>query len=352
MPRSFVTLLGLSSSYHLVLGTGPISVEPYKMTTLELVELNKQLKELLEKQFMRASVSPCKASVLLVKKDWSMRFYVDYRQLNKVTIKNRYALPTINGLMDQLVRICVFYKIDLRSRYHQIHIKSEDILKIAFRTCYGHYEYMVMSFGVTNAPSVFMGYMNKIFNPYLNSFIVVFIDDILVYSKTREEHAKHLRVVLQVLKDKQLYAKMLKCDFLARGGEFPMSYYILRRNHYGSSKIEIIVEWEIPRSILEIWSFLRLVGYYKRFIEGFSELALPLTWLTHKDLKKRLAQTLVLVLPNPREPIVVYCDASKMGLGRVLMKGGRVVIYATRQLKTHEKNYPIDDLELAVVVFK
>ena len=148
---------------------------------------------------MRPSVSPKGAPVLLVKKkDGTMWLCVDYRQLNKVTIKNKYHLPRIDDLMDQMVGSCVFSKIDLRSGYHQIRVKSEDIPKTAFRTRYGHYEYLVMRFGVTNAPGVFMDYMNRVFHPYLDSFVVVFIDDILVYSKTREEHEEHLRIMLHV----------------------------------------------------------------------------------------------------------------------------------------------------------
>jgi len=179
-----------------------MSIAPYRMSPVELSELKKQLEEILEKQFVRPSVSPWGALVLLVKKkDETMRLCIDYRQSNKVTIKNRYPLPRIDDLMDQLVGACVFSKIDLRLCYHQIKVKPEDILKTAFRTRYDHYEYLVMPFVVTNAPSVFMDYMNKIFHPYLDSFVVVFIDDILVYSKTREEHEEHLRVVLQTLKD-------------------------------------------------------------------------------------------------------------------------------------------------------
>jgi len=198
----------------LVPGTSPISIVPYRMSASELEELKKQLEELLEKQFIRPSVSPWGAPVLLVKKkDGSMRLCVDYRQLNKVTIKNRYPLLRIDDLMDQLVGVEVFSKIDLRSGYHQIRVKTEDISKTAFRTRYGHYEYSVMPFGVTNASGVFMEYMNRIFHPYLDQFVVVFIDDILVYSKSEEEHVEHLRIVLQVLKEKQLFAKLSKCEF-------------------------------------------------------------------------------------------------------------------------------------------
>ena len=189
-------------SIDLVPGAGPISIAPYRMSPIELAELKKQLEELLDKQFIRPSVSSWGAPVLLVKKkDGFMRLCVDYRQLNKVTIKNKYPLPRIDDLMDQLVGACVFSKIDLRSGYHQIRVKSEDIPKTAFRTRYSHYEYLVMPFGVTNAPGVFMDYMNRVFHPYLDSFVVVFIDDILVYSKTREEHEEHLRIVLHTLWD-------------------------------------------------------------------------------------------------------------------------------------------------------
>nr|KYP41582.1 Transposon Ty3-I Gag-Pol polyprotein [Cajanus cajan] len=173
-------------SIDLVPGTGPISIAPYRMSPVELVELKKQIEDLLEKGFVRPSVSPWGAPVLLVKKkDGSMRLCVDYRQLNKVTIKNKYPLPRIDDLMDQLVGACVFSKIDLRSGYHQIRVKGEDVPKTTFRTHYGHYEYLVIPFGVTNAPTIFMDYMNRIFHPYLDKFVVVFIDDILVYSKTK-----------------------------------------------------------------------------------------------------------------------------------------------------------------------
>ena len=201
-------------SIELMPGTGPISIAPYRMSPLELSELKKQLEELLEKGFVRPSVSPWGAPVLLVKKkDGSMRLCIDYRQLNKVTIKNKYPLPRIDDLMDQLQGATVFSKIDLKSGYHQIRVREEDVPKTAFRSRYGHYEYLVMPFGVTNAPAVFMDYMNKIFHPYLDKFVVVFIDDILVYSKNEAEHADHLRIVLKILKEKKLYAKLSKCEF-------------------------------------------------------------------------------------------------------------------------------------------
>ncbi|XP_017440990.2 uncharacterized protein LOC108346418 [Vigna angularis] len=198
----------------LVTTAAPISVQPYRMSPAELTELKTQIEELMDKQFIRPSVSPWGAPVLLVKKkDGSSRLCIDYRQLNKLTIKNKYPLPRIDDLLDQLHGASVFSKIDLRSGYHQIRVKEEDIQKTAFRSRYGHYEYVVMPFGVTNAPAIFMDYMNRIFRLYLDKFVVVFIDDILIYSKTLDEHEEHLRIVLGVLREKELYAKLTKCEF-------------------------------------------------------------------------------------------------------------------------------------------
>ena len=183
-----------------------MSISPYRMAPAELAEL--------KKQFIRPSVSPWGAPVLLVKKkDGLSRLCIDYRQLNKLTIKKKYPPPRIDDLMDQLHGAVVFSKIDLRSGYHQISVKAEDVQKTAFRSRYVHYEFLVMPFGVTNAPAIFMDYMNRIFRPFLDKFVIVFIDDILIYSRTREENAEHLRTVLNILREKQLYAKLSKCDF-------------------------------------------------------------------------------------------------------------------------------------------
>ncbi|KAG5536042.1 hypothetical protein RHGRI_023734 [Rhododendron griersonianum] len=198
----------------LVPGTQPISKTPYRMAPLELKELKVQLQELLDKGFIKPSISPWGAPVLFVKKkDGTMRLCIDYRELNKVTIKNRYPLPRIDDLFDQLQGARVFSKIDLRSGYHQLKVKAEDVEKTAFRTRYGHYEFLVMPFGVTNAPAAFMDLMNRVFKYYLDEFVVVFIDDILVYSKTPEQHAEHLRMVLQTLRENKLFGKLKKCEF-------------------------------------------------------------------------------------------------------------------------------------------
>lgn len=351
----------------LVPGTRPVFMAPYRMSASELAKLKKQLEELLEKKFVRPSVSPWGALVLLVKKkEGSMRLYVDYRQLNKVTIKNKYPLPRTDDLMDQLVGACVFSKIDLRSGYHQIQVKSDDIQKTAFRTRYGHYEYVVMPFGVTNAPGVFMEYMNHIFWSYLDKVVVVFIDDILIYSKSEGEHVDHLRIMLQVLKERQLYVKLSKCEFWLETVSFLGHVISGEGIVVDPSKVDAVLQWEAPKSVTEIRSFLGLAGYYRRFIEGFSKLDLPLAQFTCKgkafvwdiqceesftELKKRLTTTVILILRNPEEPFVVYCDASGLGLGGVLMQNDKVVTYASRQLKIHERSYPTHDLELAAVVF-
>jgi len=259
------------------------SMAPYRMSASEFAELKKKLEDLMDKKFVRPSVSPWGAPVLLVKKkDGSMRLCIDYRQLNKVTIKNRYSLPRIDDLMDQLVGARVFSKIDLRSGYHQIKVKDEDMQKTAFRTRYGHYEYLVMPFGVTNVPGVFMEYMNRIFHAYLDRFVVVFIDDILIYSKSEEEHAEHLRIVVQVLKEKKLYAKLSKCEFWLNEVSFLGHVISGSGIAVDLSKVDAVSQWETPKSVTEIRSFLGLVGYYRRFIEGFSKLALLLTQLTCK----------------------------------------------------------------------
>ncbi|KAK5842666.1 hypothetical protein PVK06_005048 [Gossypium arboreum] len=348
-------------------GTTPISIAPYRMALTELKELKVQLQELTDRGFARPSFSPWGAPVLFVKKkDGTMRLCIDYRQLNKVTIKNKYPLPRIDDLFDQLKGASVFSKIDLRSGYYQLRVRESDIPKTAFRTRYGHYEFLVMPFGLTNAPAVFMDLMNRIFRPYLDRFVVVFIDDILVYSRDETEHAEHLRLVLQILRDKQLYAKFSKCEFWLKEVSFLGHVVSASGVRVDPNKILAIVDWRPPRNVTEVRSFLGLAGYYRRFVKGFSTIATPMTKLLQKDvkfewtekcqksfdqLKAYLTEAPILVQPESGKEFVIYSDASLLGLGCVLMQEGRVVAYASRQLKPHEKNYPTHDLELAAIVF-
>ncbi|GJU11824.1 putative reverse transcriptase domain-containing protein [Tanacetum coccineum] len=235
---------------------------------------------------------------------------IDYRELNKLTVKNRYPLSRINDLFDQLQGSSVYSKIDLRSVYHQLRVHDEDIPKTAFRTRYGHYEFQVMPFGLTNAPAVFMDLMNRVCKPYLDKFVIIFIDDILIYSKSKEEHVEHLNLILELLKKEELYAKFSKCDFWLSRVQFLGHVIDSEGIHVDPAKIESIKDWASPKTPTEIHQFL----------EG-------------------------------SENFVVYYNASCEGLDVVLMQKERVISYASRQLKIHEKNYTTHDLELGAVVF-
>jgi hypothetical protein len=231
-------------------GTAPISKRPYRMPPVELAELKKQLQELLDKGFIRPSTSPWGCPALFVKKkDESLRLCVDYRLLNAVTIKNKYPLPRIDVLFDQLVGAKVFSKIDIRSGYHQIKIRTSDIPKTAFSTRYGLYEYLVMSFGLTNAPAYFMYLMYSVFMPELDKFVVVFIDDILVYSKNEDDHIKHLHTVLQRLRDHRLYAKLSKCDFWLKEIKF-LGHTISQDGvSVDREKVQEVMDWKPPTTV-------------------------------------------------------------------------------------------------------
>ncbi|GJX93443.1 putative nucleotidyltransferase, ribonuclease H [Tanacetum coccineum] len=324
----------------LVPGATPIAKSPYRLAPSEMQELSGQLQELQDKGFIRPSHSPWGAPVLFVKKkDGSLRMCIDYRELNKLTVKNRYPLPRIDDLFDQLQGSRFFSKIDLRSGYHQLRVHEDDIPKTAFRTRYGHFEFTVMPFGLTNAPAVFMDLMNRVCKPYLDKFVIVFIDDILIYSKTKEDHEVHLGLVLELLRKEKLYAKFSKCEFWLQ--EVHFLGHVVNQNgiHVDPSKIEAVKNWKTPTTPSEIRSFLGLAGYYRRFIANFSKIAKPLTLLTQKNqkyvwgveqeeafqaLKDNLYDAPILTLPDRVEDFV---------------------------LKIHEKNYTTHDLELGAVVF-
>ncbi|GJR22328.1 putative reverse transcriptase domain-containing protein, partial [Tanacetum coccineum] len=229
----------------LIPGALPVVKSPYRLAPSEMQELSNQLKELQEKGFIRPSHSPWGAPVLFVKKkDGALRMCIDYRELNKLTIKNRYPLPRIDDLFDQLQGACCFSKIDLRSGYHQLRVREEDIPKTAFRTRYGHFEFTVMPFGLTNAPAVFMDLMNRVCKPYLDKFVITFIDDILIYSKPEEEHEAHLKTILDLLKEEKLYAKFSKCEFWLKEVQF--LGHVVNRNgiHVDPSKVESVKNWK------------------------------------------------------------------------------------------------------------
>ncbi|GKD85822.1 putative nucleotidyltransferase, ribonuclease H [Tanacetum coccineum] len=273
----------------LIPGATPIAKSPYRLAPSEMQELSEQLQELQDKGFIRPSHSPWGAPVLFVKKkDGSFRMFIDYHELNKLTIKNHYPLPRIDDLFDQLQGARYFSKIDLRSGYHQLRVHDDDISKTTFRTRYGHFKFTVMPFGLTNALAVFMDLMNRVCKLYLDKFVIVFIDDILIYLKMKEDHENHLRLIHVVNHD---------------------------GIHVDLSKIKAVKSWKAPTTPSEERSFLGLAGYYRRFIENFSKIAKPITSLSQKNRKDK------------------------------------VIVYASRQLKIHEKNYMTHDLELGAVVF-
>ncbi|GJR09562.1 putative reverse transcriptase domain-containing protein [Tanacetum coccineum] len=338
---------------------------PYRLAPSEMKELLDQLEELSDKGFIRPSSSPWGAPVLFVKKkDGSFQMCVNYRELaelNKLKVKNRYPLPRIDDLFDQLQGSNVYSKIDLRSGYHQLRVREEDIPKTAFRTRYSHYEFQVMQFGLTNAPAVFTDLMNRVCKPYLDKFVIVFIDDILIYSKSKQDHEEHLKLILELLKKEELYAKFSMCKFWIPKVQFLGHVIDSKDIHVDPTKIKPIKYWASPKSPMEIRQFLGLAGYYRRFIKGFSKIAKSITKLTQKRvkfdwgdkqeaafqlLKKKLRSAPILALPKGAENFIVYCDASHKGLGVVLMKNEKVIAYASRHLKIHEKNYTTHDMEL------
>ncbi|KAD7116743.1 hypothetical protein E3N88_04011 [Mikania micrantha] len=351
----------------LIPGATPVAKSPYRLAPSEMQELASQLQELSDKGFIRPSSSPWGAPVLFVKKkDGSFRMCIDFRELNKLTIKNRYPLPRIDDLFDQLQGATCFSKIDLRSGYHQLRVHDDDIPKTAFCSRYGHYEFTVMPFGLTNAPAVFMDLMNRVCRPYLDKFVIFFFDDILIYSKSKSDHEQHLRLILDFLRKEQLYARFFSCEFWLKKVQFLGPIVNEKGIHVSPAKIEAVKNWSTPTTPTEIRSFLGLAGFYRRFISNFSKIVVPLTALTHKGkpyewdpeqedafhtLKHMLCKAPILTLPDGNNDFVVYCDASNQGLGCVLMQRGKVIAYASRQLKIHEKNYTTHDLELGAVVF-
>ena len=247
----------------LVPGANPVAKSPYRLAPSEMQELASQLQKLSVKGFIRPSSSPWCAPVLFVKnKDGSFRMCIDYRELNKLTIKNRYPLPRIDDLFDQLQGATYFYKIDLRSGYHQLRVHDEDIPKTAFRTRYGHYDFMVMPFGLTNTPAVFMDLMNLVCRPYLDQFVIVFIDNILIYSNSNADHEKHLRLILELLRKEKLYAKFFKCEFWLKEVQFLGHIVNQEGIQVDPAKIEAVKSWNTPTTPTKIRSFLGLAGYY------------------------------------------------------------------------------------------
>ncbi|GJU66087.1 putative reverse transcriptase domain-containing protein [Tanacetum coccineum] len=327
----------------LVPGDAPVARVPYRLAPSEMKKLSDQLQELFDKGFIRPSSSHWGALVLFVKKkDGLFRMCIDYRELNKLTVKNCYPLPRIDDLFDQLQGSSVYLKIDLRSGYHQLRVCEEDILKTAFRTRYGHYEFQVMPFGLTNALAVFMDLMNRVCKPYLDKFVIVFVEDVLIYSKSKQEHEEHLKLILELPKKEELYVKFSKCKLWIPKVQFLGHVNDSQGIHVDPAKIESIKDWATLKTPTKIHQFLGLASYYRRFIESFSKITKPtqksvnFEWgdkeeATFQLLKCKLCSAPSLALPKGTKNFVVNYDASHKGLGVVLMqKEKRRYLYGTK----------------------
>ncbi|CAI7849176.1 unnamed protein product [Closterium sp. NIES-53] len=347
------------------------SFAPYQLSPTELTDMKKQIEYLLDRQLIRPSTSPYGAPALFTPKpDGSLRMCIDYRALNKQTVKNKYPIPRIDDLLDQLRGATVFSKLDLRSGYWQIKMADNSIHKTAFRTRYGSYEYLVMPFGLCNAPATFQAEMNHILRPLLDECVVVYLDDILIYSKNMKEHVEHLRKVFEILRKNKFYVKLSKSDFALKKVQFLGHMVSAEGIHVDPRKIEAVKKWKVPENMKELQQFLGFTNYYNRFVPQYAKIAVPLTDLLKKDtpfkwdtphqqameqLQTALTTTPVLILQDPEKDYVVEADASDQAVGAVLMQdhgnGLQPIAYLSKKLHGAELNYPIHDKEaLAIVV--
>lgn len=350
-------------------GSKPVYVPPYRLSPLEVAEVEKQVKELLLLGLIEPSSSPYGAPILFVqKKGGSLRMCCDWRRLNAQTIKSRYPLPRIDYLLDQLHGASVFTSLDLLSGYHQILIDPADVPKTAFTTPFGHYQFKVMSFGLSNAPATFQAVMNKLFHGLKG--VLVYMDDILIFTKTKEEHVALLDKVLRILEQNEFFVRMSKCDF--ERSELKYLGHIVSGEgiKVDPAKIQVIENWPRPSSQKEVRSFLGLANYFRKFIQGYSALASPLIRLTRKEvswsdatwtdncqksfdgLKHALAHAPVLAIPDFTKPFTmeVVCDASLTGVGAVLMQEGRPLAYESRRLSDAEVKWTTTEQECWAVV--
>ncbi|CAI7905974.1 unnamed protein product [Closterium sp. NIES-54] len=321
LPAELPPERAIDHSIRLIPGSTPPVRPTYCMSTAELLELRQQLDDLLEKGFIRPSTSPYAAPVLFTrKKDGDLRLCIDYRALNAITIKNKYPLPRVEELFDMLVEATVFSKLDLQSGYHQIRLAEDDISKTAFRTRYGHFEFRVLPFGLTNAPATFMGLMNDIFRPFLDRFVIVFLDDILIFSKSLEEHAQHLCIVLDTLRQHRLYAKLSKCTFARSSIGFLGHVISTKGISMDPAKFQCLADWPAPLTVAKLQSFIGLAKYYRKFIFNFSHICAPLTDLfcqgavfqwglpqqtTFTAIKSALTSAPVLTVADPSRPYFI-----------------------------------------------
>lgn len=337
----------IDHTIHLHPNSDPVNVKPCRYPFFQKQEIEKQVDEMLQMGMIQPSRSPFSSPVLLVKKkDGSWRFCVDYRALNANTIKDCFPLPTIDKLLDELSGASWFSKLDLAQGFHQIRMSTEDIPKTAFRTHQGHYEYHVMPFGLCNAPSTFQAAMNNLFQPFLCKFVLVFFDDILVFSSNFPQHMHHLALVFRKLQEGQFFLKMSKCTFGQRRVEY-LGHIVSKEGvELEPSKIQAMLDWSVPHSLKSLHGFLGLTGFYRRFIKDYANIAAPLTMLLRKDqfhwgdeahaafeeLKSAMTKVPVLALPDFNIPFAIETDASGSGMGDVLLQNNHPIAYFSKQL--------------------
>ncbi|KAJ4813235.1 polyprotein [Rhynchospora pubera] len=343
----------------------PINLRPYRFSHYQKLEIEKIIEELLQQSFIQPSTSPYSSPILLVKKkDGTWRLCVDYRQLNDQTIKNKYPIPIIDDLLDELKGAKFFSKLDLRSGYHQIRMHPSDIPKTAFRTHDGLFEYTVMPFGLTNVPATFQSLMNCVFKPFLRYFVLVFFDDILIYSPDLDSHIKHLQLTLQTLRSNQLFAKLSKCVFATTQIEY-LGFIISELGvATDPKKIEAMQSWPTPTTLKGLRGFLGLTGYYRKFIKNYGIISRPLTELLKKDgflwnqqaqqsfkqLKLAMTQALVLALPDFSQPFTIETDACNVGIGAVLVQNKRPIVFLSKKLGVKSQSLSTYEKELLSVL--
>lgn len=364
-PRGLPPSRSIEHSITLVAGQGPVCVRPYRYPHAHKDEIQRQITDMLEQGIIRPSQSAFSSPVILVKKkDSSWRLCIDYRALNRVTVLDKYPIPVVEELLDELHGSCYFSKIDLKSGFYQVRVRVSDIEKTAFRTHDGHYEFLVMPFGLTNAPATFQALMNTIFRPLLRKGVLVFFDDILVYSDSWVTHLSLLTDVLTLLQSHQLVVNQKKSSFGRTSIEYLGHVIDDKGVSMDPSKIDSITNWPTPKSVKAVRGFLGLTGYYRKFIAGYGKLARPLTDLTKKDnfhwgqpaqeafdaLKTAMVSAPVLALPNFSIPFEIECDASGRGLGAVLMQSHRPIAYFSKALSDKNLTKSAYDKEIMALV--
>ena len=343
----------------------PVAVRPYRYPAAHKDELERQCNSMIAQGIVRRSNSAFSSPALLVKKaDGAWRFCIDYRALNALTVKDAFPIPVVEELLDELKGARFFTKLDLRSGYHQVRMRPEDVHKTAFRTHDGLYEFLVMPFGLCNAPATFQSLMNDVLRPFLRRFVLVFFDDILIYSSSWADHLRHLRAVLSELRHHRLFVKRSKCVF----GVASVSYldHIISEQGVAMdpAKVQAVLDWPVPRSARAVRGFLGLAGYYRRFVLNYGAIAAPLTALLKKDgfswseeaaaaftaLKAAVTSTPVLALPDFTRPFIVECDASTHGFGAVLLQDKHPLAYFSKPIAPRHRSLAAYEQELIGLV--